>query len=137
MAMTEQHKAALAEGRRQARAIRAYLEALETRRPGRPVTEESLAARLDRIDARLSQESDVLRRLDLLQQRNDVVATKEALAAAVDFDELERGFVESSAGYGTRKGIGYAAWRAVGVPASVLKRAGIRQTRNRRSGTAD
>jgi hypothetical protein len=136
MAMTDQHKAALAEGRRQARAIRAYLEALETRRPGRPVTPESLAVRLDRIDSRLAKESDVLRRLDLVQQRHDVAAAKEALAAAVDFEELEEAFIENSARYARRKGVGYAAWRALGVPAAVLKKAGIRQTRNRRSGAA-
>ena len=40
--------------------------------------------------------------------------------------EEERAFVEAAAPYGERKGISYKAWREVGVPAAVLKRAGIR-----------
>lgn len=55
--MTESHKAALAEGRAQGRAVRGYLEALEAHRPkrGRKRTPESMRARLDRIEASLGQ----------------------------------------------------------------------------------
>ncbi len=47
------------------------------------------------------------------------------LADPLDMDALEEGFVSSAAGYSERKGISYAAWREAGVPAAVLKRAGI------------
>ena len=38
---------------------------------------------------------------------------------------LEAGFVRSAKAYGERKGISYAAWREQGVPAAVLRQAGI------------
>ncbi len=133
MAMSEEHKKALAIGRQQARAIRAYLEALADRKPGRPVTPESLQQRLDRIEAKLAAEDDVLRHLDLVQERIDVAAALEAASSAVDIAKLEASFVAAAKGYGERKGIGYAAWREQGVPAAVLKAAGIKQTRNRQS----
>lgn len=130
MAMSDAHKAALAEGRVQARMIKAYLEALEERRPGRAVTPESLKSRLVRIDERLETEDDVLRRLELIQQR---INLHEALAkayAASAIDELEVGFVEYAAAYSERKGITYGAWREIGVPAATLKKAGIARTRS-------
>jgi len=133
MAMTDEHKAALAEGRRQARSIRAYLEALASRRPGRPVTPETLRARLARIEQRLDTETDVLKHLDLVQDRIDVADALEAAQISVDIEALEAAFVTSAKPYGARKGIGYAAWREAGVSAATLKAAGIRQTRNRRS----
>lgn len=129
--MSDQHKKALAEGRRQARAIRAYLESLAGRKPGRPVTPESLRERLSRVEQKLASEDDVLRTLELVQERIDLTAALEAATEAVDHAELESAFVAAARAYGERKGIGYAAWRQAGVPAAVLKAAGIRQTRNR------
>lgn len=134
MAMSEEHKAALAEGRRQARVVRAYLEALAARKPGRPVTPETLQARLVRTERRLDEEGDVLRRLELTQRRIDLAAQLEAASSAADLSALESEFIEVAKYYGERKGVGYAAWRSAGVPASALKAAGIRQTRQR-SGT--
>ena len=49
------------------------------------------------------------------------------MAAASDISDLEAEFVRVAAGYSERKRVGYYAWRAVGVPASVLKAAGIRK----------
>ena len=50
--MSDEHKAALAEGRKQGRAVRNYLEAVEATKPkrGRKRTPESIEARLGRID---------------------------------------------------------------------------------------
>jgi hypothetical protein len=42
---------------------------------------------------------------------------------------LEEGFIEAAKSYGERKGITYAAWRAAGVDANVLRKAGIPRTR--------
>jgi 5'-deoxynucleotidase YfbR-like HD superfamily hydrolase len=133
MAMTDEHKSALAEGRKQARSIRAYLEALVSRRPGRPVTPETLRARLARIEERLAAEADVLKHLDLVQDRIDVAEALEAAQTGADIEALEAAFVAYAKPYGARKGIGYAAWRESGVSAATLKAAEIRQTRNRRS----
>ncbi len=46
MPMSDEHKASLAKGRRESRAIKAYLEALKSRRPGSPVTPESVRKRM-------------------------------------------------------------------------------------------
>jgi len=133
MALTDEHKTALAEGRRQARDIRAYLEALATRRRGRPAMPETIRARLARVETRIANETNALRQLELVQAPIDVAAALESAKGAVDMSALEDGFITSAPAYGQRKGIGYAAWRESGVPAAVLKTAGIPQTRNRRS----
>src|SRR5690606_41666024 len=72
MAMSKEHKEALAEGRRQARAIKAYLSALKSRRPGRPVTKESLEARLARIKDQIESASDPLESVTLTQAKLDL-----------------------------------------------------------------
>lgn len=124
--MSDEHKAALAEGRAQGRAVRAYLEALEANKPrrGRKRTPESMRTRIDTIDATLD-DADPINRLHMVQERIDLLAAIEAAEATVDLTALEDGFVAAAAPYGERKGISYAAWREVGVPTDVLKRAGI------------
>ena len=124
--MTDAHKAALAEGRAQGRAVRAYLEALEAHKPkrGRKRTPDSIKKRLDRIDAEL-ETADPMKRLHLVQERIDLERELAAADNGVDLTELERGFVESARSYSERKGISYAAWRELGVPAATLKAAGI------------
>ncbi|HSF84029.1 MAG TPA: hypothetical protein VLG28_00005 [Acidimicrobiia bacterium] len=125
MAMSQAHKEALAEGRRQARAIKQYLEALGRRRPGRPVTRESIEQRIGRIDAKFDEADNPLARVDLIQERLDAEEALRDLNGDGDFDELERGFVTQAKAYSERKGISYKAWREAGVPAAALKRAGI------------
>ena len=126
------HKDALAAGRRQGNAVRRYLVALETNRPrrGRQVSPETLAKRLQEVEERIAS-ADALQRVHLIQQRRDL---EERLAAAEeesgdDLATLEAAFVEVAAEYGARKGIDYATWREAGVPADVLKRAGIHWSR--------
>ncbi len=124
--MTDEHKAALAEGRAQGRAVRAYLEALEAHKPkrGRKRTPDSMRARLGVIDATID-DADPMARLQMVQERIDLTAALEAAEQVVDLTALEDGFVAAAKAYGARKGISYAAWREVGVPTAVLKRAGI------------
>jgi len=124
--MTQEHKDALAEGRAQGRAVRGYLEALEAHRPkrGRKRTPESMRARLSTIEASLDA-ADPMTRLQLVQERLDLAAAITAAETTIDLSALEDGFVTAASGYGERKGISYAAWREVGVPAAILKRAGI------------
>ena len=124
--MTDEHKAALAAGRAEGRAVRAYLEALDQHRPkrGRKRTPDSVNARLAKIDAELVS-ADPMTRLSLVQERLDLLAELESLTTTVDLTALESDFVKSAKGYGERKGISYAAWREVGVSAATLKAAGI------------
>lgn len=129
--MSAEHKEALAVGRVQGRAVRQYLEALETSRPkrGRRRTREAVQKRLAAVSQRLD-EADALTRLHLLQERRDL---EEELAsmngAGVDLRALEGEFVKAAKSYSQRRGVSYAAWREVGVPASVLRQAGISRAR--------
>jgi hypothetical protein len=124
--MSDEHKAALAEGRNQGRSVRRYLEALEAHKPkrGRKRTTESVQKRLDRIDVELAK-ADPLKRLQLIQERLDLKAELETAGAKVDLSGLEAEFVSAAAAYSERKRISYAAWRELGVEAAVLKRAGV------------
>lgn len=129
MPMSEEHKAALARGRRESRAIKGYLEVLSRRRPGRPVTPDSVRKRLETIEEKIHAEEDSLKRVELIQARLDAKDQLEDLVDAPDIDALEHEFVEYAKGYSERKGITYSAWREAGVPAAVLKEAGIPRTR--------
>jgi hypothetical protein len=124
--MSDSHKAALAEGRAQGRAVRNYLEAIEAHKPkrGRKRTPDSMTKRLAKIDAEYA-EGDQLKRLQLAQERLDLQRELSAAQNAVDLSALQAEFEAAAKAYGERKGIGYAAWREVGVPDSVLRSAGI------------
>lgn len=125
--MSDAHKEALARGRAEGRAVRLYLEALAANKPkrGRKRTPESIASRLAVVEEKLA-DAEPLNKLQLTQEKLDLEAELKALQGpAVDLDELEAGFVAAAAGYAERKGIGYAAFREVGVPPAVLKKAGI------------
>ena len=124
--MTTQHKAALAEGRSEGRAVKNYLEALQQNRPrrGRRRTPDSIKKRLAAIDGSYNDVS-ALQQLQLAQERMDLQRELETMGAKVDLSALESDFVKTAAKYAQRKGISYAAWRELGVPADVLKKAGI------------
>ncbi|MGH9182370.1 MAG: hypothetical protein ACRDZ9_00845 [Acidimicrobiales bacterium] len=124
--VTDEHKAAMAQGRTQSRVVSSYLEALETHKPkrGRKRTPETIGRRLSTIDRQL-ESANQINRLSLIQERIDLLHEREALEGGVDLSALEDEFVNVAKAYGERKGISYQAWRALGVPASALKRAGI------------
>jgi hypothetical protein len=126
--MSDSHKAALAEGREQGRAVRRYLEALEAHKPkrGRKRTPESVQKRLAAIDEKLS-DADALSRLHLIQERMNLETELSTTDNTVDVQALEDEFVASAAPYGARKGITYAAWRQLGVDPAVLRRANIKR----------
>ncbi len=124
--MTDDHKAALERGRAEGRVVRDYLEGLRTSKPkrGRKRTPESIAQRLQKIEESLT-EATAIEELQLIQERRDLAAELEQMDVGADLTELENAFVDVAAAYGGRKGISYASWREVGVPASTLTRAGI------------
>ena len=126
--MSDAHKAAIAEGRIEAAAVRDYLEALESSRPrrGRQVSAATLTERRAGIDAQLDAgDLKPIKRLELLQSRRDIDVALAAIAEEPDMSTVEAGFIEHAASYGARKGIEYATWREYGVPAELLTRAGI------------
>jgi hypothetical protein len=127
--MSQAHKEALAQGRRESKAISNYLGAIESRRPGRKVTRESLEARLAGIDDRIAAEQNPLKRVELVQSKLDSQKALQLMGEAQNDADVEKGFIENAATYSERKGITYGAWREAGVPAAVLKKAGIARTR--------
>lgn len=124
--MTDAHKAALAMGRREGKAVRDYLEALQAHQPkrGRTRTPESLRKRLNEIDAKIL-EADPVRRLRLTQDRLDLQLELATAGAGMNLPRLEAEFVEVAKKYGVRNGLSYQAWRQVGVDPAVLRKAGI------------
>lgn len=126
--MTDAHKAALAVGRDEGRAVRRYLEALEAHRPrpGRKRTIDTVQRQLTETLRQL-EKSTALDRVHLLQRRLDLEQELGRMEqqSDVNLDELEKSFIGALPGYSERKHISYAAWREVGVPARVLRAAGI------------
>ena len=124
--MTDSHKAALAEGREASRHVRAYLEALQANKPkrGRKRTPDSVKARLATIKSELPN-SSVIKKLELVQERRNLEVELATMGTKIDLTDLEKGFIGAAKSYSERKGISYASWREIGVPADVLKKAGI------------
>ena len=124
--LSDQHKAAMAAGRTEGRAVREYLDALRSNKPkrGRKRTPDSIKARLAKIDDELAV-ADPIEELRLLQERRNLTTELEGMGAQVDMAALEAEFVKVAKSYSERQGISYATWREVGVEAAVLKAAGI------------
>jgi hypothetical protein len=126
-AMTDDHKAALAEGRNDARLVSRYLDALEAHKPkrGRKRTADSVKKRLGTVEQELKASSG-LTRLTLLQERRDLEVELAGMqGGGADISALEKDFVKVAKSYSARKGISYGAWREFGVSPDVLKKAGI------------
>src|ERR687890_36868 len=87
--MSDSHKAALAEGRDQGRAVRRYLEALEAHKPkrGRKRTTESVQKRLAAIEEKLA-DADALTRLHLTQERMNLQTELSTTDNTVDLQAL-------------------------------------------------
>lgn len=125
-AMSDEHKAALAKGRNEGRYVKAYLEALSATKPkrGRKRTADSVRKRLDKIGEEIILASPI-KQLQLTQEKIDLQSELASLTDETDLSGIEDDFVSVAKGYSERKGISYAAWRALGVSPSVLKKAGI------------
>jgi hypothetical protein len=129
--MSASHKAALAEGRQTSAVVDRYLSALHIpKQRGRKVSAASLQQRLTAAEDKLKHASGVAR-FTTAQDVRDLRArlAETAAAGGRDIKSLEAGFVKVAKRFGEKRGIGYGAWRDAGVPAPVLKRAGVRRTR--------
>ncbi len=124
--MTEAHKQALAEGRRLAADVNAYLNALEAHKPrrGRKKSPEGIRKKLATIESELK-DANGIQKVQLAQDRIDLENELEQLEQRSDLEESKQRFIKSAKKYSQSKGITYAAWREVGVPADVLRQAGI------------
>jgi len=124
--MTDTHKAALAVGRSESKAVRGYLGALRANKParGRKRTPDSVAKRLAAVEAELAT-ADAITELKLVQERINLQSELARLGTTVDVSALEAEFIKVAKSYGERTGVSYAAWRAVGITPAVLTAAGI------------
>lgn len=135
--LSADHKRALAKGRRQAKIVRDYLEALEADQsggtPGRPSDPDAVREKIADYGKRIEEEADPLRRVELIQKRLDSGEHLSDLESAPDVENHESDFIDVAKEYSERKGITYMAWRELGVPASVLREAGVPRNRRTRS----
>jgi len=126
--LSKPHLAALATGRTEAAAVNRYLVEIDrpkTRGRKADTSPQRLAALNTEIAA-----STGAKKLDLVQRKLDLERLASQGSGLVpDMTALQRSFVKVARSYSTRKGISYAAWRSLGVPASVLARAKIARTR--------
>ena len=129
--LSASHKRALAEGRTLSATVDRYLSSVNTpKRRGRKVTRATLQQRLD--DARTRSKTAIgVEKVLAAQEVRDLQARIASIDAAGGADPaaLEAAFVKIAKQFGENRGIGYSAWREAGVPATVLKRAGIARTR--------
>lgn len=127
-ALTPAHKKALAEGRNEGRAVRAYLDHIKTHKPKRGPKRTSTYLRNE--IAKINQTLSVLKlnpidELKMIQKRMNL--QKElGLDNTQDTSKLETDFVKVAKQYSSRRGITRAAWLSVGVPSKVLDKAGIK-----------
>lgn len=73
----------------------------------------------------MASEVNPLTRLKLEQLRIDLQRKVDSTDDSNDLSQLETEFTKVAKSYADRKKISYQAFRKVGVPASVLQRAGI------------
>lgn len=124
--ISKAQKAAMVEGREQARAIRSYLEALYQNGHSNGHDPEKLSSDLEAIQAKIEEADDPLARVQLAQDRLELMNQIAELQQAPDMDTLEAEFAKAVVPYSERKGLTYPAWRDVGVPARVLRAAGLK-----------
>jgi hypothetical protein len=129
--LSASHKKALAEGRTMSATVDRYLAAVNTpKRRGRKVSKATLEQRLVQAQGRANSATGVEKVLAAQEVRDLQSRIAQAKAGdGVDFKQLESAFVKIAKTFGENRGITYGAWRDAGVPADVLKRAGIARTR--------
>jgi hypothetical protein len=123
--MTDAHKAALAKGRKSGRAVRDYLDWLEWSKPTRGRKRDTSPERIAEVEAQIAEATSPVERLGLVQLRHDLEAAAQDDDDPAEGERLRKAFVKHARAYSRAKGISYATWREIGVPADVLREAGI------------
>jgi hypothetical protein len=113
--------------RAETNAVAAYLTALKGPRPSgsSKAKREGLMRRRAQVEQWISEERSPIREVELIQSRLDIDAQLAQLDAADRLPELEKASVKVAKSWCGRSGVSAAALREVGVPASVLRRAGL------------
>ena len=119
---------ARAVARAETRAVRGYLEGLQT--AGRRGRRKAPQQELESVQAQLDVESDQIQRLALIQKRIDAAQRLSQYQDPIDIEALESEFVMVAKSYSDRRGVSYKAWREMGVSAVVLGKSGIARTRS-------
>jgi hypothetical protein len=129
--LSASHKQALAEGRTMSATVDRYLSAVNTpKRRGRKVSKSALVERLAEARARAKSATGVDKVLAAQDVRDlQTRIANMSAASGTDIKSLEGAFVKIAKRFGENRGIGYGAWRDAGVPATVLKKAGVARTR--------
>jgi len=105
-------------------AISRYLDYLASqKRSSRGLSPEQAQAKIEKLQAEIDECSDPLHRVALIQHRLDV--ERQATTTIDGPEDLEAAFVTYAGAFSARKGIGWSAFRAVAVPAAVLRAAGV------------
>lgn len=128
--MSADHKAALAKGRAQSKAVRDYLEMLQQDgRRSSNLSPDQINAKIHELSTRIEEEPNPTTRLELVQKRLDLEEQLKSAGQGPDPEAVEKAFVKAAKDYSERKEISYSAWREVGVPAATLREAGVPRTR--------
>ena len=115
-----------AAGRVEHRRVKAYLEALEADMERQPShSPEWIENKLAKLDEQIEAKPSPIVRIQLMQNQADLKADLERIKNTVDLRDLELGFIADGRAYAEKIGITYGTWREFGVPAQVLREAGI------------
>ncbi|MCY3538842.1 MAG: hypothetical protein OXH10_03145 [bacterium] len=129
MPISEQHRAALAKGRRDSTKVRRYLKAVSNGVAKSNGQAQLLENKLERLGETIKTETDPLAKVQLVQKRINLEGKLNGSKMPLDFKAVEADFIQVAVSYSRRHQISYSAWREVGVPAKILQEAGIRRTR--------
>jgi hypothetical protein len=128
--MSAAHKKALSEGRALSATVDRYLTAISTpRKRGRKVSRSALERRLAVAQEQTKSTVGVARLLAAQDVRDLRARLTDGSANDGDIKSLQAEFVKVAKKFGENRGISYGAWRDAGVPADVLRRAGVARTR--------
>ena len=115
--MTEQAKENMAMGMKAMRAVDQYLTYMDTKPRGRPMNREAL-------ELKAQGETNLAHKVIIIAQIHEALRREDA---ALREAEWEDEFLKYAPWFSQQHNITYAVWREMGVPASVLSKAGITQ----------
>lgn len=125
--LSDEHKEALAEGRTSGSTVTKYIQALDQVKPkrGRKRTIERVQEELVSVEQELP-EAEGAQRVLLIQRRMDLNEELKTMETdSFDIKPLEDAFVKVAPAWSVKKKVSPAAWKELGIPHDVLKRAGI------------
>lgn len=124
-------KAAVTAAKIEATRVSLYLRALEKKT--KDSTKRNPAVLAKRIEVARAQvkERTGLARLQAVQRLRNFQRRAADPVMNGNFERFEKNFIGVAKSYGAKNDIDYGTWRACGVPAATLKKAGIAQTRER------